>query len=233
MLEACPAWLNLRGISVAALFAVALLPCPVRAEIVNGSFEDPDAGAAFVARSVGDNFGGHGWVVDQGTIDHIGGLWEAAEGEQSVDLNGSNAGGVAQDFATVAGQAYKIRFAMAGNPGGFDDKRMAVLWDGVQIADLVFEFDASHSVDNMGWTYFELTAVATDTSTSLAFHSLTGAMNGTLGFQPFYGPALDDVSVTLAPDAVPEPTSLALMGIGAVGLALRARIRGRRKSKVN
>jgi choice-of-anchor C domain-containing protein len=208
------------GWSVFALSARAEL-------IVNGGFELPDAGVTFVGRNSGDNFGGNGWTVDLGEVDHVGGFWQAAVGAQSLDLNGSNAGAVYQDLATTPGQKYLIRFALAGNPFGEDDKRLEILWDDAQIADIVFDQNTQTSTD-MGWLYKEVTAVAVDSSTRLTFHSLTGAMNGNQGFQTYYGPAIDDVSVT----AVPEPTGLALAIAGFAGAVIslhrcRSLIQGR------
>jgi choice-of-anchor C domain-containing protein len=213
-----------------ALLLLACSPGTTRAElIINGSFELPVVGPGFAQRNPGDNFGGNGWVVGSGPIDHIGSLWVGAMGPQSLDLNANVAGGVYQDLATVAGATYTIRFAMSGNHGGFGDKRMEVLWDGMQIADVTHVWSPSYTSTNMGWTYFQLTAVAQDTSTRLTFNSLTGAMNGVLGFNAFYGPALDDVSVTEAnPSAIPEPGTLVLLGSAGVTLIGYRWRRGRR-----
>ncbi len=59
-------------------------------------------------------------------IDHIGGFWQAAEGMQSVDLNGAGPGTVSQLLTTVPGQAYRIRYALSENFFGFADKTMNV-----------------------------------------------------------------------------------------------------------
>ena len=52
-----------------------------------------------------------------GTVDYLGSNWQAAEGQQSLDLNGDpGTGSVKQTVTTTAGTRYLIRYAMAGNP---------------------------------------------------------------------------------------------------------------------
>ena len=102
--------------------------------MVNGSFEAPSAGGSFVGYGGGGNIGG--WTVGGSGVDHIGGFWQAADGVQSVDLNGSDAGSVFQDLVTIPGGEYSTRFALAGNPFGFEAKHLSVLWDGAQVGHL-------------------------------------------------------------------------------------------------
>jgi choice-of-anchor C domain-containing protein len=193
--------------------------------VTNGSFETPVVGAAFAQRDVGFNM--DGWIVYSGNVDHIATLWEGAEGTHSLDMNGSTAGGIYQDLATTAGESYLIRFALSENFGSAD-KRLEVLWDGAQIADITVIHDPGRTGTDMRYEYYELTATATGGTSRLAFNSLTGAQNGFNGFAPFYGPVLDDVSVNaLAPTApVPEPASIVLYGLGALGLIGYRRFRG-------
>lgn len=54
-----------------------------------------------------------------------------------------------------------------------------------------------------------MTFTATSTTTTLSFSSVNSAN--------FWGPLLDNVSVTQA-QAVPEPGSVALLGVGLAGL---------------
>jgi hypothetical protein len=133
--------------------------------------------------------------------------------------NGTEAGSIYQDLPTTPAQQYTIRFALAGNPFGFDNKRLEVLWDGAQIADLTF-VQAGYGTNNMGWTYHEFVAAAGDNSTRLTFNSLTGAMPSQVGIQSWYGPAIDDVNVT----AVPEPSgTMPAVGVSLVILMARRR----------
>jgi choice-of-anchor C domain-containing protein len=179
--------------------------------VTNGSFESPTVQGLHNMYTGVDTVSLTGWVVDQAgtSVDHVNELWNDAEGFQSIDLNGTEAGSIYQDLATTSAQKYKIRFALAGNSHGFDDKRLEVLWDGAQIADLTFA-QAGYNDSDMGWAYHEFIATAGDNSTRLTFHSLTGAMQGDEGFYSWYGPAIDDVSVS----AIPEPGAAMMALVG-------------------
>ncbi len=82
---------------------------------MNGGFEDLVVTSAQEFRSGGTSFGG--WSVGGGSIDHTASFWQAAEANQSVDLDGAS---------------YMLSFAMAGNPFGVDAKRMQVNWGGAE-----------------------------------------------------------------------------------------------------
>ncbi len=174
---------------------VSMLACLAGAQnvLVNPSFEVPAAGGTFVTRS-GEFGPGNGWGIGA-NIDHIGGLWAAAAGSQSVDLNGSIAGSVEQTFATIPGKRYAIRYALSENFFGMGDKAMRVKWDGADIESVIVVHDPGRSATNVKWVYRELLHSATGNQSTLAFVSTTGAMPGTVGFAAFYGPAIDDVSV--------------------------------------
>ncbi|WP_412125929.1 DUF642 domain-containing protein [Streptomyces platensis] len=103
--------------TVAAAGLLALLPGTALAAPValdDGSFEYPTAPAnSFSALTAGQSIGP--WTVDSGSVDLIGsGLWQAADGEQSVDLNGQGPGKVSQTFTTTAGKTYTVCPAPAG-----------------------------------------------------------------------------------------------------------------------
>ena len=119
-------------VAIATLVAMIALPTHGQNLVTNGSFESPSV-QGFHNTYVGvDAASLTGWVVDlAGTsIDHVNALWNDAEGFHSIDLNGTEAGSIYQDLATTAAQKYKIRFALAGNPVGYEDKRLEVRWDG-------------------------------------------------------------------------------------------------------
>src|SRR5689334_21851443 len=68
--------------------------------LVNGGFETPDAGGDMVGYDHASVPSGFGWAIDAGTIDHIGGAWQPAEGRQSIDLNGTSAAALSQPVRT-------------------------------------------------------------------------------------------------------------------------------------
>jgi choice-of-anchor C domain-containing protein len=160
------------------------------ASISNGSFEDPGAGNLYRAFLAGENIGG--WVVESGSVEIVGTYWQAAEGNQSLDLSGvwDLAGTIYQDVATVPGQTYTIRFAFAGNPEDQAIKDAKVFWNDAELAKLTVD-TAGSSLTDMRWTYYTYEVTATGTSSRLKFQSLT--LN-------FLGPVIDDVTInTVAP----------------------------------
>jgi choice-of-anchor C domain-containing protein len=174
--------------------------------ISNGSFEigtDPGAGAITLGKgstAIAD------WTVLGTNVDYIGGLWEAADGNRSLDLSGSNWGRVQQDVATVAGASYTVTFDLAGNPSGTDAIKDLRIWvDGFGGDPIDFTFDTTgYSTSNMGWTQHSFSFVAADESTSLAFNSRD--FNA-------WGPALDNVQMTRDGLFVNEDRPLAITGI--------------------
>ncbi|MFI5617866.1 choice-of-anchor C family protein [Streptomyces sp. NPDC051567] len=153
----------------------------------DGSFEYPTAPAnAFTTLAAGQSIGP--WKVVSGSVDLIGaGFWQAAEGNQSVDLNGNQTGAVSQTFSTIVGRTYTVTYALASNPAGAPTvKTGRVLVDGQNFQD--FSFDSTgKTFTAMGYVQRQVTFVANAPTTTLGFVST----------QPgAYGPVIDDVRVT-------------------------------------
>lgn len=178
----------LAGTSTAAAMAAAV------SRFDDGSFETPRVAAnSFQTVGTGGSVGP--WDVTAGNVDLIGaGYWQAAEGDQSVDLNGNGPGTVSQTFTTVPGKKYTVTYSLAGNPqGGPAVKTGKVLVNGQNFQD--FSFDTTGRTNaNMGYVTREVTFVATGTSTTLAFASTTTSAGG---------PVIDDVLVR---DCTPCPS---------------------------
>ncbi|MDH6108492.1 choice-of-anchor C domain-containing protein [Kitasatospora sp. MAP12-15] len=153
----------------------------------DGSFEYPRVAVnSYTDLSAGQTIGP--WTVTAGTVDLIGaGFWQAAEGDQSVDLNGVGPGAVAQTFTTVPGANYTVTYALAGNPAGPPIlKTGSALIDGQDFQD--FSFDtAGKSFTNMGYVNRQFTFQATNSATTIGFASTTPN-------SPF-GPVVDDVRI--------------------------------------
>lgn len=156
--------------------------------LVDGDFEsEAVTGQFFNRHSAGQSFA-TGWVVESGSIDLVK-AWQHAKGNNSVDLNGDSRGAIYQNATTVAGQSYRLRFAMAGNPdasfGENPVKQMQVWWGDTLLDTVAFDTTGFSAV-TMGWQYQEYLVVATGTVTRLRFVSLTGQQTGA---------TLDDVSL--------------------------------------
>jgi choice-of-anchor C domain-containing protein len=176
------------ALCLAALGTTAIAPADATsaAWFSDGSFETPTAPAdSFATYAAGQNIGP--WTVTTGTVDLIGaGYWQAADGKQSLDLDGYNAGGVAQTFATVPGAEYAVSYSLAGNPDGGPAVRTGeVLINGNVTQDFSFNVTGKTPTD-MDYMTEYLTFWATGSQTTLGFLSTTPGA---------YGPVIDDVHV--------------------------------------
>ncbi|MCC6831102.1 MAG: choice-of-anchor C family protein [Thermoleophilia bacterium] len=156
--------------------------------VSNGTFESPAIGSGFQNGTTGQAYGA--WSITAGNVDLVAstgvGVWNAADGSQSLDMNGTGPGTISQTLATTPGTVYRITFALAGNPGVAGVRELAVGWGGSTLRTVRFD-TTGRTGTSMGWTTVTLEATATSGSTALTFQSLTAS--GT------YGPAIDSVSV--------------------------------------
>ena len=122
--------------------------------ITNGSFENPEIWQTnpYVAYDAGST-AMPGWTVETGSVDLTGPPYGVADdGNQSIDLSGTNSGSIRQTVATKPGQAYTLTWYMAGNVGcGNPVKTMQVSWNGTVIDSPQFS-TAGYSYTDMGWT---------------------------------------------------------------------------------
>jgi len=163
---------------------------PPSSLVSDGNLETPKVAApgTFDTYTAGQSMGP--WKVTSGAVDLIGtGYWQAADGDQSLDLNHADAGAVAQTFATKPGARYVVSYELAGNPeqGKVPPvKTGQVLIDGRNVQNFQFDVTDTNNED-MGYVQRKLTFVARSSQTTLGFASTT-ANSAT-------GPVIDGVKV--------------------------------------
>ncbi len=166
--------------------------------IVNGGFESPRIGSPFA--TYGSQFSSiPGWTVS-GSVDLImASYWQAAGGNQSLDLEGFGTGSVSQTVQTTAGVPYRLSWAMGGNPLCQTPLRILhVSWDGRLVEAPTFD-TSGHTNQDLGWAVKTLTITAAGSQTTVAFTEATPNHSNC-------GVTLDDVSLTRA-SAAPTTTS--------------------------
>jgi choice-of-anchor C domain-containing protein len=171
--------------SSAVLLAATSASATVNPVFADG-FETPVASGLYTNRSAGTTFGP--WTVTAGNVDQTRpGLWTAAAGSQTVELNGTAPGAVSHSVTAQALTTYRITFALAGNPAIAGLKTGVVTVNGQQIGALSFD-TTGRTPTNMGYVtqtfYFTKTLPG---SAVLEFRSTT--MSGPVG------PVIDEVRV--------------------------------------
>jgi len=208
-------------------FAVlAVLASQARADLVDGGFESPPVSSGTYMDFTGGQTIGSAWTVQGNDVLLIntnytepGVSFNAHGGLNALDLTGlGNTGttdGVSQSLTTTVGTVYNVTFWI----GRADDSGSSGLGKytgpasvGLSIGGGGFTEYTNSSVtaNQVNWMQFTASFTATTTMTSFTFLNDVPPSANT----NYVG--LDDVSVTPASTAAPEPSTLVLGGIGVL-----------------
>jgi len=176
--------------------------------VMNGSFESGTNPGLFATVLGGDTTSITHWEVTGVSVDYIGSYWNASNifnplDLRSIDLIGSDVGGLKQTVTTIIGQQYLFSFDYSANPDGDD----TIAKTGTAIAGpitLPISVFASNG-NTLLWVSESSFFTATSTLTILSFAGLTESSG--------FGVALDNVSLV----AVPLPPTVLAGGVALLG----------------
>lgn len=149
--------------------------------LINGGFEQPKVPAEGFFRTLDTGSAElTGWTIAAGNLDVVGNQ-PAAEGTQSLDLNGTAPAVLRQEFATVAGTLYRLSFQYGNNPGGAIANPSAL----VQVIGAAETLHVSETIAHSGSTFadmrytpFSASFTANSTTTALRFQSMVDGNAG-------------------------------------------------------
>lgn len=147
-------------------------------QVINGSFENgPNPVLSVEIETGSTNI--VGWTILSGNIDYSSARWKAADGHRSIDINGSNAGCIAQEIdGFEPNQYYELSFGLAINPESSPTSASVV----VEIDSVANRFYVTKtgSKTTPDWSRHRIQFRATQPKSPLRITSLTGGWAGAL-----------------------------------------------------
>lgn len=193
--------------SLAVLF-VALLPPPAEADLVtNGSFETPDVADNSFTLSPGPSavwvFQGNSGIIDAPSAY---GAPTPPDGDQVALLQSANVSNLFSNFSQTVSLPASTRYILSFFAAGRSNRAGNLPYNVFIDSTLVY----SDATERSQPFTFQSVAFAADAGSHVLRFQTTQDVGDTSAF-------FDDIR--LAPAAVPEPSSVALLGLAMAGLA--------------